>query len=204
MIFPSHGLNALDEDGWVASSRAGGRHRRPVHRLRAWRHVCSLRSDLLARCLRRADGDRLVHRGQALVAVPPGRVGPPRTAATAHAPGLLGVHRQRPGDRHDRLRLRLPAGPVDHGARPLRHSGSAVGRPGRPLLGGQRPASVPRVLHLSRPGARIPPQRRHVPATAGLDRLRRHPGRGTQTPRSGSSRACRHRPPDQRQGRGAS
>jgi hypothetical protein len=70
VIFPSYGLNSLDDDGWVAALEAIGDSRRPVHRLRARTDVRAVRPHPVARRLRGDDGDRVVHRCQALVAEP--------------------------------------------------------------------------------------------------------------------------------------
>ena len=75
-------------------------------------------------------GIAVVHRRQALVAEPPARVGPPRASATCAA-RLPRLHRQRPGDRHGDVRLRLPARSVD--VRSGRRSPSATGC-GRPAI----------------------------------------------------------------------
>ncbi len=99
VVFPSHGLNGGSDDDWVAALAGAGPARRPVHRLRARPDVRALRPHLLARRLRGAARGRRLHRGQALVAVPAGRVGPPGGARPGPA-RLPRAHRQRPRHRH--------------------------------------------------------------------------------------------------------
>ena len=53
VVFPSHGLNALDDDEWVAAHEHFGAAVRPLHRLRARPDVRAVRPDLLARRVRR-------------------------------------------------------------------------------------------------------------------------------------------------------
>ena len=114
----------------------------------------------------------------------------------AHRPGLPAADRQRPRDRHGRVRLRLPARPLDVRARRVRRARPRVGgrRRGR-LLGAQRPAAVPRPARVPRPGARLPPRRGDVPRAARLDRQRPHPPRLAPPPRVRPRAPRRHRRP---------
>ncbi len=201
VVFPSHGLNGGRRGRLGGRARGDGPALRPVHRLRARHDVRAPRPHLLARRLRGAARGRRLHRGQALVAVPAVRVGPPGRARPRPA-RLPRAHRQRPGHRHGLLRLRLPARAVGVRARRLRRARPPLGggRPGVPRA--QRPAAVPRVLRVPRPRSRLPPRRRHRAARPGLDHLRRAPrpvrsagptrrpsGRSSPT----SSSACRPR-----------
>ena len=54
VIFPSHGLNELDDDGWVDALDRDRRSARPVHRVRARRDVRAVRSHRVARRVPRA------------------------------------------------------------------------------------------------------------------------------------------------------
>ena len=99
VVFPSHGLNALDDDEWVAAHDALGRR---FDRFIGFElgpmfvpygRIYSL--DAYEGLL----GVRELHRRQALVAVARSRVGPPRGARPGPA-RLPRVHRQRPRHRH--------------------------------------------------------------------------------------------------------
>ena len=201
VMFPSHGLNALADDGWVAAHAELGARARPLHRLRA-RRRCSCRTAASTRstrteallgiaaaasapstrrCRRAAEWDRLAR---------------PRPGAAR----LPRVHRQRPRHRHGDVRLRLPARACRR-SRPRRSPSAtgawAAGDPSLPRA--QRPAPVPRPVRVPRPGARrTATMPRMFLAAAGLDRDRRDPARRAPAARRRPGRSSPTSPRDSR------
>ena len=178
VIFPSHGLNALDRRrrGSTRTPRLAARAR-PVHRLRARCDVRAVRPHRRPRRVPRADGDPAVHRREALVAQPAARSGTGSRCATRSGPDFhvftgndLAIDMVMYGS--DYL-LGLSTFAPEEFAR--RDRMWADGDPGVPRA--QRRAAVPRRVHVPRPGARVPPRRGDVVRAPRLGRERRDAAR---------------------------
>ena len=115
-------------------------------------------------------------RAQALVARPGPGVGTARDPRRA-PPGLPPAHRQRPRDRHGRVRLRLPARPLDVRARTRSRRGTGRGRPATSPASG-RSTTCCSTSASSRSAPRCPGYRHDAAmflVAARLDRQRPHP-----------------------------
>ncbi len=132
VIFQSHGLTSLDDDGIVEAYAEIGRQFDRFVAFELGTAFAPVRPDLFARRVPGTARHPVVRRGQAFLAPPRARMASPDRARPAPA-RLPGLHRQRPGDRHGHVRQRLPARPEHVRPRPLRPRATRSGRRATPL-----------------------------------------------------------------------